>query len=34
MQARRLLTEQPGKVFETLKDAEAWLFAEPLSKAV
>jgi len=33
MQARRLLLEQPGNVFETMAEAEAWLFDEQLNKA-
>lgn len=33
MQARRLLTEQPGRTFETMAEAEAWLLTEPMSKA-
>lgn len=33
MQARRLLTEQPGRTFETMAEAEAWLLSEPMSKA-
>ena len=32
MQARRLLSEQPGYIFHTVAEAEAWLLNEPLSQ--
>jgi hypothetical protein len=33
MQARRLLTDQPGMIFATEAEAEAWLFSEKVDKA-
>jgi hypothetical protein len=33
MQARRLLTDQPGMIFATETEAEAWLFAEQIERA-
>jgi hypothetical protein len=33
MQARRLLADHPGRMFETIAEAEVWLLSEAVSEA-